>query len=251
MKIHLEKTTKITNVDVWLKVAPPKGGIAQWEDGHSAKELAKFVIENPKTFSTLLEEIVESTIGYVPSSFTGEPEATTSLQPQGSSGPREHDLLLCDKRIVIGIEAKVNEPFGNNKSILQESKTTSADKPKYKRINWLMQTIFPGKNIDDKEIGGLKYQLFTATAGTLLEAARRDKKECIFLVLAFHSKNEPVNESNKKSFEDFVRIICGENNYSKEFTIDYVDNKTEFKKTVKCWFIERDIAFTPQTFDID
>ena len=251
MKINLEKATKITNVDIWLKVAPPKGGVAQWKDGYSAKELARFVIEQPKVFSKLLEDIIKRTVKYVPSSFTGEPEATTNLPPQGSSGPREHDLLLYDKRIVIGIEAKVNEPLGNNKSILQESKTTSSEKPKCKRINWLMQTILPGRKIDDKEIGNLKYQLFTATAGTILEAARRDKEECIFLVLAFHSKNEPVNETNKKSFEDFVRIVCGENNDSKEFTVEYEDLKTKFKKRVKCWFIERDIAFTPHKFDLD
>ena len=37
-KINLEKVAKITNVDIWLKVAPPKGGEAQWKDGYSAKE---------------------------------------------------------------------------------------------------------------------------------------------------------------------------------------------------------------------
>ena len=247
-KINLEKATKITNMDIWLKVAPPKGGEAQWKDGYSAKELARFVIEHPEVFSKLLDEVVKSTVGYRPSSFTGEPEATTNLPPQGSSGPREHDLLLYDNRIVIGIEAKVNEPFGNDKSIRQEKESTS----KYERINWLIKTILQSRQIDEKEVGDLKYQLFAATAGTLLEAAKRDLEECIFLVLAFHPKDGPVNQANKKSFEDFVSVVCGENkDDSKQFTVEYKDGKKEIKKEVKCWFIERDIAFTQQKFYID
>ncbi len=242
-KINLEKVAKITNVDIWLKVAPPKGGEAQWKDGYSAKELAKFVIEHPEDFSKLLEKVVKSTIDYIPSSFTGEPEATTNLPPQGSSGPREHDLLLYDNRIVIGIEAKVDEPFGNDKSIKQEKESTSEDKPKYERINWLMNTILRGRQIDEKEVGDLKYQLFTATAGTLLEAARRGMEECIFLVLAFHPKYDTVNQANKKSFEDFVRTVCGENKNSKKFQVN--------GNPIKCWFIEKDISITPQKFHID
>ncbi len=238
-KINLEKMAKISNVDIWLKVAPPKGGEAQWKDGRSAKELARFVIEHPEDFSNLLEEVVKSSVGYVPSSFTGEPEAVTRL-PHSSSGPRNHDLLLFDKRIVIGIEAKVDEPFGN--SILQESNTSSTDKKD--RIDWLIETILPeGRGLDDREVGNLKYQLFTATAGTLLEAAKRGKKKCIFLILVFHSKNKPVKETNKKSFDDFVRIVCGENKNSKEFQVN--DNP------ITCWFIEKDIEITPQAYKID
>lgn len=241
MAIKLEKTTKITNVDVWLRVAPPKGGITQWKDGCSAKELAGFVIGTPKDFSKMLEDVVRGTVGYVPGSFTGEPEATTKLPPTGSRGPREHDLLLFDKRIVIGIEAKVDEPFGNNKSILQENNTISENKKA--RIAWLMDMILPDRSIEEKEVGELKYQLFTATAGTLLEAVNKDKKECIFLVLAFHSADEPVNEANKKSFNDFKRIVCGENKDSKEFIVN--------DKRVNCWFVEREITFVPGHFMID
>ena len=237
MEINIEKSTRITDVELWLKVAPPKKGVAQWKDGYSAKEFAKFVIGNTKSFTEIIEEVVNSTVGYVPHSFTGEPEATTDLPPLGSRGPREHDMLLIDKRIVIGIEAKVNEPFGD-KTILQESETTSTDKKA--RIAWLLETILPeGRGLNEKEVGGLQYQLFTATAGTLLEAVRNNKKECIFLVLSFHPENEPINGVNKKSFEDFVKMVCGENQNCKEFKVEGED--------IKCWFIERDIAFMPQS----
>ena len=248
-KINLEKATQITNVDIWLKVAPPQKGLAQWKDGFSAKELAKFVIDHPKDLSKMIEEVLEKTVGKVPGSFTGEPEAETKLPSRGKG--RNHDLLLYSEKLVIGIEAKVNEPYGNNRSILQESNTTS--KGKNARIDWLLRTILgEGRGLQDTKVGKLKYQLFTATAGTLLEAAKRDLEECIFLVLVFHPKDGAVNQANKKSFEDFVRVVCGENkDDSKKFTVEYKDGKKEIKKEVKCWFIERDIAFTPQRFDID
>ena len=249
-KINLEKVTEITNVDVWLKVAPPQKGLAQWKDGYSAKELAKFVIEHPNDFSKMIEDVLEKTVGKVPGSFTGEPEAETKLPSRGKG--RNHDLLLYSEKLVIGIEAKVDEPFGNNRSILQES--NKASKGKKARIDWLLRTILPnGRGLQDREVGNLKYQLFTATAGTLLEAAKRDLEECIFLVLAFHPKGDPVNQANKKSFEDFVRVVCGENKDDRQkFTVEYKDGKKEIKKKeIKCWFIEKDITVTHQAYNID
>lgn len=247
MKIKIQKTIKITNEKEWFRAAPPKGGEKQWQDSYSAKEFAKFVTSGDD-FKELVQSVLDDISIKTRGDFVGEPEAGTKF-PQKGEG-RNHDLLLFNKDIVIGIEAKVDEPFGNNRSILQESNTTS--KGKKARINWLLKTILPeGKRLEDREVGKLKYQLFTATAGTLLEAAKRDKKKCIFLVLAFHSKEKPVNEANKKSFEDFMRVICDENIDRKEFTVVYKENKKEFEKKVQCWFVYKEITFTPQTFNVD
>lgn len=250
MEITIQKTTKITNETIWFRVAPPKGGEAQWKDDFSAKELAKFVTRNSGLFGDLIEGVMRETGIKTTFPLIGEPEVETEIPGSNREG-RNHDLLLYNENddVVIGIEAKVDEPFGNNKSISQENNTNSKDKAA--RICWLMNTVLPGRNIEEEEVGTLKYQLFTATAGTLLEAVKKGKEKCVFLVLSFHRNDKPVKEVNKKSFDEFKRIVCGENNNSQEFTVEYEDNKTEFKKKVKCWFIEREITFTPEEFIID
>lgn len=41
----MEFRNEIRSVDDWFKVAPPKGKDKQWKDGYSAKELAKYIVE--------------------------------------------------------------------------------------------------------------------------------------------------------------------------------------------------------------
>lgn len=242
MDIIIEKKTTINDETDWLRVAPPKGGIAQWKDGYSAKEFARFVTISHDSFSKLIKNIVNRTIGYVPESLIGEPEATTDLPPKGSSGPRSHDLLLFDDKIVIGIEAKVKEPFGD-KTLQQESKTNSSDKKK--RIEWLIDTILPKGS--GEEAGDLEYQLLTATAGTLLEAYDKGKEQCIFLVLSFHKKGDKPNSKNEESFNKYVDVICGKGKVCKEFLVKREEGDKERK--IQCWFIKQEISFTPQTFN--
>lgn len=250
MDIRIEKKTIINDETDWLIVAPPKGGLEQWKDGRSAKEFARFVTKFHDSFSKIIKEIVENNLHYTPESLTGEPEAKTDLPPTRSSGPRNHDLLLFDDRIVIGIEAKVDEPFGD-KTILQEKKDASKDKAA--RIEWLKETILPeGSEIEDDDVKDLRYQLFTATAGTLLAAYDQDKSYCIFLVLSFHQKGEKITQKakrNKESFDEFVKVVCSKGQCCQKFTVKR-DGETE-GKSITCWFIEKDIAFTPQTFDIE
>lgn len=249
MDIRIEKKTIINDETDWLIVAPPKGGLEQWKDGRSAKEFARFVTKSHNSFSKLINDIVEKNLHYTSESLTGEPEAKTDLPPTGSSGPRNHDLLLFDDRIVIGIEAKVDEPFGD-KTILQEKKSASKDKAA--RIEWLKETILPkGSEIEDDNVKDLRYQLFTATAGTLLAAYDQDKSYCIFLVLSFQKGKTMTQKAkrNKEAFDEFVKVVCDKEQCCHIFTVKR-DGDTK-GKSITCWFIEKDVAFTPQKFDID
>lgn len=233
MNVIIKKSTKITNETEWFLVAPPKKGIKQWKDGHSAKELAKYATSNgnlQKLLQSIFEEIDFKTKG----SFVGIPEAVTKLPKKGEG--RNHDLLLFNKDIVIGIEAKVNEDFG--KKINEENEKASENKQA--RIEELKRIVFQkssAQNVDE-----LRYQLLTATAGTLLEAFEKDKKKCVFLVLSFHKFNEKANSENKAAFKTFVEIVCGENKKTQIFTVK--------GKEITCWFIEREITFTPESFEI-
>ena len=235
MDITIKKTTTITNETEWFLVAPPKKGIIQWKDGYSAKEFAKFATLNGN-LQKLLQSILEEISFITDDSFIGEPEFETKLPGQGEG--RNHDLLLYNKDLVIGIEAKEDEDFGE--TIKKEYYDKDVTENKKNRIKELKRIVF--RNPDSQDVDELRYQLLTATAGTLLEAFEKDKEQCVFLVLSFHKFNKEVNSDNKAAFKSFVEIVCGKNKKSQIFTVN--------GKEITCWFLEREISFTPETFKI-
>lgn len=243
MSITIKKTINITNDTKWFIAAPPKGKDKQWQDGYSAKELAKFATSNSPIFSDLITNVVKSSFkGRISTSFEGEPEAETKLPPKGSKGPRNHDLLLHNKHLVVGIEAKVNEPFGASINDEQEQAENENRTDMIERIKWLKSTILPDGEQEKEDSNHLKYQLFTATAGTLLEAYRRNLNKCIVLILSFRFEDVEPNKDNQTSFDSFVKIVCKEGN-KKTFKIrDY--NGTDEIKEVECVFLKQDIVIS-------
>lgn len=243
MSIIIKKELTITEPNHWFIVAPPKGRDKQWKDGYSAKELAKFATTNSTIFNELIKDAVKNTFGRkVSASFYGEPEAETKLPPKGSNGPRNHDLLLYNKDLVIGIEAKVNEPFGN--SIDDELKKAKNEKRSnmIERIDWLIKTILPEGNQRKVESMFLKYQLFTATAGTLLEAYRRHLNKCIVLILSFRLEGIEPNNENQTSFDNFVKTVC-EGGTNRFFKIKDYNSKDEIHE-IECVFLKKEIVIS-------
>ena len=244
MEIKIQKTLTIHDETDWLIAAPPQKGLAQWKDGKSAKELAKYATLGKKAFNNLINRVIKDCYGIKVKSLTGEPEATTNL-PFSTSGPRQHDLLLHDdnNEIVIGIEAKVDEPFGD-KSIYKENENASESKSK--RIKWLLNTLLPPQyqDINNENVKDIGYQLFTGVAGTLLEAYRRKAQKCIFLVISLHEANEN-NLDNENAFNGFVRIICGDNTHKMFKICEEGDSKRE----IDCYFVYEKVAFSQQTYD--
>ena len=237
MKIEIKKTIKITNENEWFLLAPPKGKEKQWKDGFSAKELAKFVISDNKRFTQLIKNIVKGITKKVPEKFLGEPEAITSLPGKGLG--RNHDLLLCSDNLVIGIEAKVNEPYGE--SIGSEYTNPETTLNKKQRIEDLWHMILPNMSLEELKNSKLRYQLFTATAGTLLEAHNRGIKKCILLVLSFRYEDEDSNHQNEESFFDFVETICnGKDNNNFEIKDD----------NIECWFRKQEIVMSRPTYQL-
>lgn len=242
MSIVIKKELTICNEEDWFRVAPPKKKEAQWKDGFSAKELAKFVTNNNEQFSVLISKIVKDCFGRVSTQFTGEPEKDTPLPPKTSHGPRNHDLLLYNDDLVIGIEAKVDEEYGDSISNEYE-KAESQDKKD--RINWLTETIIPGCSYEDDKVKGLRYQLFTATAGTLLEAYKKGLNRCIVLVLSFRYENKMPNKRNDDDFANFVKEVCGNSN-SRIIRIS-IPNEPEID--IECKFIKEDIVIKKTVYE--
>jgi len=207
----------IHSVDDWFDLAPPKRGRRQWEDGRSAKELAKawFRTERAKIPEELeaLFKSHASTKDLVIE--TAVPEKQTILDGFGGE-PRNNDLILIGKAggapVVVGIEGKADEPFGPIiQEYLKEKISTKSKVPD--RIKLLLQSVF-GRPIDEN-LGRLRYQLLHGLAGTIIETKRQGASQAIFVVHEFISeKTKPERvEQNKIDFERFIHSLPGFQTY--------------------------------------
>ena len=196
-KIIISKTKEIKSVEDWRVYAPPQNPSKHWKDGHSAKLLAEYAMS--KNFKDDILKIIKECEFCVPSVIYGEPEVSTKL-PASSRGPRKHDLLLTGDDFLIGIEAKVSESFDKMIKVYQEQKGD-----KLRRIKTMLTYI--GKSIE--EAGEYRYQLLTGLAGTVLEAKKRGKKKCLFLVISFTGDVNASIKSIEKNNKDFEAFCAG------------------------------------------
>lgn len=231
METKIIKTINIKTIEDWFCAAPPQGGKRQWKKGYSAKELATFVIENQSEFQDLIQDVINETGIKRCNTFVCEPEASTQL-PYSHRGPRKHDLLLRNKNVIIGIEAKAEEPFGDDRK---------GSKNKEKRLKWMQEMLFP--NTEENDIKDIPYQLLTGICGTLLEAKRPNEpkeskdytKNCIFLVLIFKQEKE---NKNKKTIENLNNII-EKLDADKGITIEVKEPGEAEGKPIRCWVKKR------------
>ena len=213
-KVNLSKKgNQINSVDDWYNYAPPMKKDIHWKDGKSAKELAKYIIEGNKYLPQELEVLLIK-IGCQPSGeLQGEPEAITGLKSRGQG--RTHDLLLVkENEVVVGIEAKVEEPLDEPVYKIIEDlimKKPEDAKGKYERLKYLYKCIY------DSEIDNtyLQYQLLTATVGTLLEAEKAGAKKAVLAVITFISALGHMSNSMKKNKDDLNYFISTISKYKK------------------------------------
>lgn len=201
------KTVKST--DEWRECAPPQNAKLHWQDYRSAKELAKSVFDNG-TLVPLLESVLTRFDFPVPAEMLGYPEKATEL-PWGTRGNRKHDLLLEDedKSLVIGIEAKADESFGDKVGNKRANSRKNADggENMSKRLDGILNFLFGNTLPENKET--LMYQLLSATAGVVLEAKNKHvNKACAMFLVFISDKLDPKKlESNEKAWKVFCNVM--------------------------------------------
>ena len=204
MKIKISKNNNIiTTVEEWYQFAPPKAKGKHWKDGRSAKSLAQFMTDKNqvKKLEDILVELKYGTNGVI----SCTPEANTVLPCKGNG--RNHDLLMIGEDFVVGIEAKVSEPFGEEIS----TELIEASDNKKGRIDKLANELFGCKINEVKDGLELRYQLLTGVYGTLLEAENNKKSKALFLVIVFTdgitSEDENAVNRNNDDFKNFCKCI--------------------------------------------
>lgn len=174
IKNNIYNPKEIKELEQWPKPVNKK----QWKDGKSAKEFAKYMLSNGGYLPPEIEEI----IGKCPKNMEAVtyPEKVTSFGEGFRSGHgRQHDALIFTKDFVIGVEAKVDE-------ILGESISEKDSENRKKRIKAFSGYLYGDEN-KAKDLK-IKYQLLSASVGTLMEAERNNKKKLFSFLLFLRMK---------------------------------------------------------------
>ena len=207
----------IHSLEEYKLFAAPQGGDFQWKDGHSAKEFAKYILACNGCLPEKIQNIIKP---YVEDGETLllYPEHNTSFGAgMGRGRSRAHDGLLVGKNFVVGIEAKVNEPFGQyylTQSILNEH-------PKYKKVaDGVLKN-----NLKKEDFDKIRYQLCQASYTTIKEAKDRNAQVAVFLVIALN--NGCVNEKNEADFKKFVEFL-EKGDEEDRYLPKYAEDKVKF-----------------------
>jgi len=189
-----------------------------WRAGRSAMELARAWFTSPVPICPPeVESLLEShPLTAVVALTEGWPEYVTPLPERGAG--RSHDLLLVGCRdgcgVVVSVEAKVDEPFGERigdywHSARKSKKPTRAPE----RIEALVSMVFgSGTRPDAKPWSLLRYQLLTAVAGTAIEAAHRKSDTAVLIIHEFitHSADPAKVADNGQDLSDFVSVLLSQ-----------------------------------------
>jgi len=196
-----------------------------WKVGRSACELGRLWTASGEPAEPLeLADLLNShnaTRGIV--IRMGIIEHKTSL-PFGTHGPRWHDLALSAVQnhsgVTICIEAKADEPFGGTVADeLQNAEKRPVTRFR-ERLNWLTFSLLgpsafsdQGRNTLSDETRSLPYQLFTAIAGTLLEAELRSSTKAILVIHEFRTRltTDEKMERNASELNRFLRLLLQHN----------------------------------------
>lgn len=187
----------------------------QWRTARSAMELARAWFTSPEPMCPPeVRALLDSSPLTSGLRFTeGFPEYVTKL-PQPGEG-RNHDLILRGHRgshsVVVSIEAKADEPFGEFigdycSRMLRSKRPTGAPK----RIESLLSLLF-GPEADPRRPPWktLRYQLLTGIAGTAIQASRDGADIGVFVIHEFRTADTDARKlaSNARDLGRFLQAL--------------------------------------------
>jgi len=176
----------------------------QWKQHKSAYSVADFMLNHDG--GALIQSRVPEALGYGCRIDRIVPEFEQRFDEHGQG--RVHDLAVfgetdCGKKLFVGVEAKVNEPFGafvRDEYLSGKAKQIAGISTKAPdRIEQLLEMHFTEP---DPTMFDVRYQLLYATAGTL--AVDADVHVLYVIVFKTHLYDESVGESNHDDYMQFM-----------------------------------------------
>src|SRR4051794_18880309 len=212
MEFFNTRGRRLRTVLDWQSLAPPAAK-HHWAVGRSALELAHDWLEGDAAVraTALLAsrpELASLTL------LDGIAEKLTRFDDI-RGGPRHHDLLIHASTpsgaVVVGVEGKADESFDLTlrdyvaNALRRRPDTTRAPE----RLDRLTTTFF-GTTLDEEPaLGGLRYQLLSALAGTLADAKLEDAGHAVLLVHEFVTDRtrDELHEANAAALSAFVERL--------------------------------------------
>ena len=186
-----------------------------WQDGYSAKELARAWFNSqtpqcPPELQALFSSHPRTAHLQINEGF---PEFITGLPERG--GSRNHDLMLRAhtdaEAVIVCVEAKVDESFSATIGSYWKQKSAGQQTTRVPaRIETLLKIVF-GKDArpDQQPWCDLRYQLLTGVAGTLIQAAKEQAPLAVFIVHEFQTFSVKPNllKTNGNDYDKFVAAL--------------------------------------------
>jgi hypothetical protein len=209
----------IDTLEDWGKLAAPKSA-AQWKDGASAKEAARYWLAfRTPALPPELEALLAGNPGFGKvDQWHAEPEVRLAFDAFAGE-PRDTDLLVTARdphgAFLIAVDATVNETFG-----LRLSKTITVAKGRttrdprsnpVARAERLVKGLLGPRKLGEPAIGELRYQLLTAAAGVLAAGRERGMNRVVLVVQEFETpaSDAKSRSGNARDLEHFVEALSG------------------------------------------
>jgi hypothetical protein len=214
--MRLEKNGALINsLTDWERLAPPKHK-SQWVEGRSAYELARAWCGTrgpavPDGIRKILDSL-ELTRGLIIEQ--AYPEHRITFDSHGGE-PRNADLAFVghvgDSTIAVTIEAKADEAFGKT---VAETVATALERAiqnplsqGVRRVEHLVRALFTSRGDGRPKVSDLRYQMLTATAGTIAFALAEEAATAVLLVHEFVT-NKTDDHLHARNLEDFRAFLC-------------------------------------------
>ena len=184
-----------------------------WKKGRSAYSLADFILN--RNGSDFLESRVSSVLSESVTFEWAMPEYKAKFDRYRN--PSQLDLAIfgnidSGKSLFVGVEAKVDEPFGPTVSkryqaaLKERCADVSTDVPE--RIKELLSGYFLDfDSPENSKYSGIRYQLLTAAAGTV--SVPKDLVVLYILVFKTNSYDPHKGEENYSDYKKFVACTGG------------------------------------------
>ena len=210
--------TPIHTLDDWRRLAPPKSE-HHWVEGRSALKLARAWTTTgtpaiPPELAALLDTHPE-TRNLVPDQAI--PELRIRFDTHRGE-PRNADLALLgragNRTIALSIEAKADEPFGTTVAGTRKAAARRLTKnPRsagLKRLDDLLLSLLPPRQPAQPPADTLRYQLLTATAGTLAYARQHDADLAVLVIHEFvtDQTTDPRHQANARDLTAFLHRLA-------------------------------------------
>ncbi|MFY9175430.1 MAG: hypothetical protein WAO24_08915 [Peptococcia bacterium] len=219
MEIINKRNQQIGTIKEWEKEIPKK----DWVEGRSSYSLANFILNmnGLEQIKHIIKEILEEDIVFE----KGIPEYEVKFDKFNGRG-RFHDLgiwgktNLTNKTFFIGIESKVDEPFGQTvaeayiSGITKRLNGENTNLPD--RVEKLIKQNF-GDKIKSKHFD-IRYQLLYTTIGTL--EVKTDISICLIIVFKNNSYDKIKGNENYRDYCQFIQNVISE---KKPCNIDNVE----------------------------